>query len=71
MLSVSERRPLSEMLTQDWHSDQVKKAEIEVAAVIINHNLPFHVTDHLSASYLLKTHNFVARGPKPTAWSGM
>ena len=32
MLSVSKTRPLSQMLTQDRHSDQVKKAEIKVVS---------------------------------------
>ena len=48
MLSVSKTRPLSQMLTQDRHSDRVKKAEIKVAAFIVEHNLPFRVMDHLS-----------------------
>ena len=48
MLSVSRMRPLSQMLTQDRHSDQVKKAEIKVAAFILEHNLPFRIMDHLS-----------------------
>ena len=49
MLSVSKTRSLSQMLTQDRHSDRVKKAEIKVAAfIIVEHNLPFRVMDHLS-----------------------
>lgn len=48
MLSVSNSRPLSQMLTRDCHSDQVKRAEIKVAAFIVEHNLPFRVMDHLS-----------------------
>ena len=39
MLSVSKTRPLSQMLTQDCHSDQVEKAEIKVATFIVEHNL--------------------------------
>ena len=40
-----QKQDLSQMLTQDCHSDQMKKAEIKVAAFIVEHNLPFH---HLS-----------------------
>ena len=48
MLSMSHSRPISHMLTQDNYSDQVKRAEIKMAAFIVEHNLPFRVMDHLS-----------------------
>lgn len=48
MQSVSQSRPITQMLSRGSHSDQVKKAEIKVAAFIVEHNLPFRVMDHLS-----------------------
>ena len=48
MLSISQSRPITQMLSRDYHSEQVKKAEIKVAAFIAEHNLPFCIMDHLS-----------------------
>lgn len=36
------------MVTHGRLVDQVKQAEIKIAAFIVEHNLPFHVMDHLS-----------------------
>lgn len=48
-MSASRRaRPITQLLTQTPHSEQVKKAEIKVAAFIVEHNLPFRIMDHLS-----------------------
>ena len=36
------------MITTDRTLEQVKRAEMKIAAYVIEHNLPFQVTDHLS-----------------------
>ena len=48
MSSVKETRPITQMVTHGRLVDQVKQAEIKIAAFIVEHNLPFHVIDHLS-----------------------
>ena len=48
MSSVKETRPITQMVTHGRLVDQVKQAEIKMAAFIVEHNLPFHVMDHLS-----------------------
>lgn len=48
MSSVKETRPITQMVTHGRLVDQVKQAEIKIAAFIVKHNLPFHVMDHLS-----------------------
>ena len=45
MSSVKETRPITQMVTC---SHFVKQAEIKMIVFIIEHNLPFHVMDHLS-----------------------
>ena len=51
MSSVKETRPITQVVTHGL-VDQVKQAEIKIAAFTVEHNLPLHVMDHLSARVL-------------------
>ena len=41
-------KPITEMVTTDKTLEQVRRAEIKLAAFVVEHNLSFTVTDHLS-----------------------
>lgn len=46
--AVSTTRPISEMVTSDSLAQNVHRAEIKMAAFVVEHHLPFQVMDHLS-----------------------
>ena len=46
--AVKATRPITEMVTSNVTVEQVKIAEIKLAAFVVEHNLPFQVMDHLS-----------------------
>ena len=41
-------RPIMEMITTDTTSEQIKRAEIKMAAFVVEHHLSFKSMDHLS-----------------------
>ena len=41
-------RPITEMITTDTTSEQIKRAEIKMAAFVVEHHLSFKSMDHLS-----------------------
>jgi hypothetical protein len=46
--AVTTTKPITEMVTTDRTVEQVKRAEMKIAAFVVEHNLAFQVTDHLS-----------------------
>ena len=46
--AVKSTKTIAQMMTTDRTLEQVKRAEMKIAAFVIEHNLQFQVTDHLS-----------------------
>ena len=48
MQRVKQTQSIAQLVTQSHLDDQTKKAEVKVGAFIVEHNLPFQITYHLS-----------------------
>ena len=46
--AVKTTRPITEMVSIDTTVEMVKRAEIKMAAFVVEHHLPFQAMDHLS-----------------------
>lgn len=46
--AVSTTKPITDMIVTDTISEKVKRAEMKMAAFVVEHHLPFQAMDHLS-----------------------
>ncbi len=46
--AITTTRPITALIVNDTISDKVKRAEVKMAAFLVEHHLPFQAMDHLS-----------------------